>query len=140
MGKSVQISTKQSIEICSFLRGKTSEKGKKFLEQVISMKAAVPYKKFNRHVAHKPGKMAAGRYPLNASSAILNLLKTAEANAEVKGMSHPLIIKEMIANIGVRSWHPGRQRRRKTKATHIRIVLESAEQKTSKEKVSKEKK
>ena|SRR3989344_2509021 len=137
VGKSLAISKKHSVEICSFLRGRTSEKGKMLLERVLTLKTAVPIKKFNRHVAHKPGKMAAGRYPINATEAILNLLKTAEANAEVKGLSQPLIIKEAIANQGSRGWHPGRQRRRKTKSTHIKITLESVEQKTPKIKETK---
>jgi|SRR3989344_4156632 len=137
VGKSIEISKKNSVEICSFIRGKTSEKGKRILERVLEKKTAVPYKKFNRHVAHKPGKIAAGRYPINAAAAILNLLKTAEANAEVKGMSQPFVIKEIIANQGVRSWHPGRQRRRKTKSTHLKITLESAEQKETKKQEKK---
>lgn len=129
VGKSMAISKKHSVEICSFIRGRTSEKGKMLLERVLELKTAVPIKKFNRHVAHKPG-MAAGRYPINATKAILNLLKTAESNAEAQGLSQPLVIKEIITNQGARGWHPGRQRRRKTKSTHIQITLESVEKKT----------
>ena len=38
------ISKKQSVEICSLLRGKTTEKAKAILQNVIDMKEAVPYK------------------------------------------------------------------------------------------------
>jgi len=133
-GKLLQISTKQSVEICSFLRGKTTDRGKQILERVLEMKEAIPYKRYNHNVGHRPGKMAAGRYPLKAASQILNLLKNAEANAEAKGLSKPFVIKEMLANQGVRSWHPGRQRRRKTKSTHIKILLHGTEIKETKEK------
>jgi large subunit ribosomal protein L22 len=135
IGRSLPISTKQSVEICGFLRGKTSERGKKILEQVIEMKVAVPYKKFMHGVGHKPGKIAAGRYPIKASSHILTVLKSAESNAEQKGLSSPYIIKEILANQASRSWHFGRHRRRKTKRTHVEITLqEIKEKKSTKEK------
>ncbi len=124
IGRSLPISTRQSVEICNLLRGKTSERGKKILERVIEKKEAVPYRRYLHGVGHRPGKMAAGRYPQNASSHILALLKSAESNAENKGLTTPLKIKEMVANQASRSWHFGRQRRRKTKRTHIKIILE----------------
>lgn len=135
-GKSLPISTKQSVEICNLLRGKTSEQGKKILERVLDKKEAVPYKRYMHGVGHRSGKMAAGRYPERASSHILDLLKSAESNAQNKGLSAPFKIKELIANQATRSWHFGRHRRRKTKRTHIKIVLE--EVKKSKENNSKE--
>ena len=121
-GRSLPISTKQSIEICSYLRGKTTERGKTVLQHVIEKKAAIPYKRFNDHVGHKRG-MAAGRYPINASMEILSLIKSAESNAENKGMVAPFKISEMIANQASRPWHYGRQRRVKMKRTHVKIVI-----------------
>ena len=53
------------------------------------------------------------------------------------GLIVVFVIKEIIANQGVRSWHPGRQRRRKTKSTHLKITLESAEQKETKKQEKK---
>ena len=130
IGRSLPISTKQSVEICNLLRGKTSDKGKKILELVIEKKAQVPYRRYMHGVGHRSGKMAAGRYPQKASSFILALLKSAESNAENKGLSTPLKIKEIIANQATRSWHAGRQRRRKTKRTHIKVVLEEMKKST----------
>ena len=124
IGRSLPISTRNSVEICNLLRGKTSERGKKILELVIEKKVPVPYKRYLHGVGHRSGKMAAGRYPQKASSYILAVLKSAESNAENKGLSMPFKIKEIIANQAVRSWHFGRQRRRKTKRTHIKIILE----------------
>ncbi len=133
MGRSLPISTRHSIEICSLLRGKTSEQGRKILERVITKKSAVPYRKHMHGVGHRSGNMAAGRYPEKASSYILGVLKNAESNAQDKGLIAPFIIKEIVANQASRSWHYGRQKRRKTKRTHLKVVLE--ELKSAKEKV-----
>jgi large subunit ribosomal protein L22 len=130
MANSLPISTKQSVEICSFIRGKTTEKSKKLLEQVLEQKIAIPYKRFNKGVGHKRGKIASGRYPLKATFAILNLIKTAEANAEVKGLVSPFQISTAIASQSSRNWHYGRQRRRKTKRTHVKLILQSLEKET----------
>lgn len=137
-GKSLPISTRHSVEICSLIRGKTTEQSRKILERVVDKKQAVPYKRYMHGVGHRSGKMAAGRYPEKASSYILEILKTAESNAEDKGLTPPFRIKEIIPNQASRSWHYGRQRRRKTKRTHIKIVLE--ELKTAKEKKEVEQK
>ena len=123
ISSSLPISLKQSVEICNFIRGKTSDKGKRILEQVIEKKIAVPYKRYMHGVGHRPGKMASGRYPINASMHILSVLKSAESNAENKGMSSPFQICEAIANQASRSWRSGRHRRRKRKSAHIKIVL-----------------
>lgn len=123
IGRSLPISTKQSVEICNLLRGKTSEQGRKLLGFVLEKKFPVPYRRYMHGVGHRSGKLAAGRYPFNASSCILSILKSAEANAENKGMTAPFKIEEVIANQASRSWHHGRQRRRKTKSTHLKIVL-----------------
>jgi len=139
IANSLPISTKQ-VEICSFIRGKTTEKSRQLLEQVLEQKIAIPYKRYNQGVGHKKGKIAAGRYPLKATFAILKLIKTAESNAEVKGMSSPFQISEIIASQSSRNWHYGRQRRRKTKKTHIKITLKSLEKKTEEKPKTTEKK
>ncbi|MBS3146153.1 50S ribosomal protein L22 [Candidatus Woesearchaeota archaeon] len=118
------ISTKQSIEICNFLRYKDLQKAKKILSNVIVKKTAIPYLRFNMDTGHKPG-IAAGRYPNKASKEILKLLNSAEANAENKGLdASNLIISKMIANKGNRMHHPGRHRGIKMKRTHIEVQLE----------------
>ncbi len=122
-GNNLPISTKQSIEICSFVKGKTVAKAKKLLEGVIAKKVAVPFTRFNRDTGHKKGKIAAGRYPINAASYILEIIESAESNAMNKGLGADLFIKLAIANQGNAQWHYGRQRRRRMKRTHIEIVV-----------------
>ena len=138
-GRSLPISTRHSVEICNFIRGKTSEQGRNFLERVLEKKSAVPYKRYLHGVGHRSGKMAAGRYPEKASLHILDILKSAESNAESKGLTAPFKIKDIIANQAPRSWHYGRQRRRKTKRTHVKIVLEELKS-TKEKKVQKQEK
>jgi len=121
-GRSLPISTKQSIEICNFLRGRTTEESKKLLEGVIAKKIAVPFKRFNKDMGHKRGKIASGRFPNKASEHILKLIKSVEANAKNIGLIGPFVIESIIPNQAARSWHYGRQRRRKNKRTHIEIV------------------
>jgi len=55
------------------------------LEQVIIKKKAVPLKRYNKRVSHKAG-VGPGRYPVKASKAILETLKSAASNADYKGL------------------------------------------------------
>jgi large subunit ribosomal protein L22 len=123
VGFGLPISTKQSVEICSFIRKKSVEKSKKLLQGVVDGTTAVPFKRYNKDMGHKKGKIASGRFPKKASEHILNLLKSAESNAKNSGLVSPLIIEEIIANQGSRNWHYGRIRRIKNKRTHVEIVV-----------------
>ncbi|MEK6800502.1 MAG: 50S ribosomal protein L22 [Nanoarchaeota archaeon] len=133
MGISLPISTKQAVEICNFLRGKTTEQSKNILKDVINKKAAIPFKRYNRDMGHKTG-MAAGRYPKNASSQILKLLESVEANAQNKGLAPPFKITKLLANKAAKQWHYGRHLRTKMKKTHVEIVVEETEKKENKTK------
>lgn len=121
------ISKKQSYEIANFLRNKKLKKAKQMLEQVLQKKIAVPYKRFNRDVGHKPG-IASGRYPEKAAKEFLILLNSVEANADNKGLdSDNLIISELRSTQGTQQWHAGRLRRRRMKRTHLFVKVEESE-------------
>jgi large subunit ribosomal protein L22 len=131
IGVALPISRKQSLMICQYIRGKNVQKAKQFLADVIAFKKPVPFTKFTNGLGHKPG-MCAGRYPVKACQRILEILETAEANAQFKGLSNAdLIIKHISAQQGPKTWHYGRQTRVKAKRTHIEVVLE--EKKVKKE-------
>ena len=133
LGTSLSVSTKHSIEIASFIRGKKVERAKQILQATIEMKRPIPFKRFNGDVGHRRGKMMAGRYPIKASKEILALVKSAESNAQSKGLSTPdLIVKHICAQKGSNVGRFGRQRGRKAKRTHIEIIL--TEKKTPKKK------
>lgn len=123
LGRNLPISRKQSIEICSTLRGRPVEAAKKYLKEVISMKKPVPMKRFAGGIGHKAG-MASGRYPAKAAKHILMLLESAEANAQSKGLSAAsLVIRNIKAGKGQTAWRYGRKRSRRAKRTHIMIEV-----------------
>ena len=125
--KNLRISTKFSVEIGKFIIKKNLQTAKKMLEEVILIKQAVPMKKYKKEVPHKVG-MAAGRYPVKASEAVLMLLKSVESNAEEKGLAtEKLIISEFITGKGTNQMHQGRHRGRSMKRTHIKIVVRESE-------------
>jgi len=100
IGKELPISPKFSREICGMIRGKNVNVGMKMLEEVIELKRAVPLKRFNKRVSHKPG-VGPGRYPQKASKAILQVLQSAVANAEYKGLdTEEMVILTISASLG----------------------------------------
>ena len=130
-GRSLKISPKHSREICNALRGMELEEAKDYLEDVIEMKQAVPFRRHNKKVGHKRGLEGwpTGRYPVKAASQILDVLINAEANAEYKGLdTDNLEIAHISSHRGyvVRGWIPrafGRASPFNTPTTHIQIVL-----------------
>ena len=124
LGTGLPISTKVAVEICNHLRRKPLQRVKTILEAVVAMKEAIPYRRFNMDVGHKPG-MAAGRYPVKACAAILALVKSAEANAQFKGLhSSNLHLVHICAHKAARPMRYGRQRGRQAKRTHVEVVLQ----------------
>ena len=83
------ISHKHSREIALALKGKNIEKAREFLEEVLSKKIAVPYRRYHNEVAHRTNirdGFCSGRYPHKSTSEFLKLLDNLESNAEYKGM------------------------------------------------------
>jgi len=123
VGRALPISTKFSVEICNFIRNKSTSEAKEILKGVAEGKHAIPFKIFNNGLSHKRG-MGAGRFPKKPAIEIIKLLESVEANAQFKGLNTSnLQIKHICAHFASRPWHYGRQRRRKTKRTHIEIVV-----------------
>ena len=126
VGLNLNISTKQSIEICNFIRGKNIQDVKKVLNNVINGKQAIPYKRHNKKIPHRKGDwITSGRYPKKASKAILRLIESAEANAQQQGLNtSELIIRHIVANKAAKTRKYGRKIGTFTKNTHIEIVVE----------------
>ncbi len=123
-GTNLAISKKFCVEIAKFIRGRDLDKAKGLMNGVISKSVAVPFTKHNRDLGHKPGRIAAGRYPVKAAKVVLSLLEAAEMNAMNKGLdSEALYVAEIMANKGTGQMKGGRQRGREAKRTHIDIVL-----------------
>ena len=134
LGRSLKISPKHAVEICNKIRGMKIEKAEAYLEDVIEMKTAVPFKRHNKKVGHRRGigGWPTGRYPVKAAKQILDILKNAEANAEYKGLdTENLKIMHISSHRGyvIRGWTPrafGRASPFNTPTTHVQIVLGEA--------------
>jgi large subunit ribosomal protein L22 len=136
VGLLLPISTKQSVEICKFIRGKKVQKAINMLSEVIDMKKPVPFNQFANGAGHKHG-IGPGKYPVKACNEILKLVKLVESNAQHKGLNTSgLEIVHICAKKGPKSWHYGRQSRIAMKRTHVEIVVEEKE--TKKKEVKKE--
>ena len=124
IGKSLPISFKQSVEICSFIRNRNLEYAKSVLSNVEDEKQAIPFRRYKHNIGHKK-KIGPGRYPKKASRQILDLINQVEANAQFKGLNtSSLVIKSIVPNKAITSLRSGRKRSRKAKRTHIEIVVE----------------
>ena len=136
LGVALPISFKQSYEVCNFIRNKKVAEAKKMLQEVIEKKRAVPYRRYNFDLGHKK-KIGPGRFPEKTSTELLNLIQSAEANAQFKGMNTSnLAIVHISAHKASKAWHYGRKSRRKMKRTNVEIVLQekSKSEKTTEKK------
>jgi large subunit ribosomal protein L22 len=135
VGRSLKISPKHSVEICREIRGMYLDDAKEYLEDVIQMKRAVPFKRHNKKVGHRKGLKGwpTGRYPRKAAKQILDVLINAESNAEYQGMdTEDLKIIHISSHRGfiIRGYIPrafGRATPFNTPTTHIQVVLGEAQ-------------
>ncbi len=86
--RDINISFKEAVELCRYLKNRKLEEAKKILEEIIELKKAVPYRTFNKKVPHHRFGNTSGpaRYPKKVAEAMLKLLESLEANAEFKGL------------------------------------------------------
>jgi large subunit ribosomal protein L22 len=100
----LNMSPKHSIEIATFIRHQRVNDAIAYLNDVIGLKKAIPFRRFNRNVAHKrglPGNWDAGRYPVKASRAYIRVLESVKKNAEYIGLdADNLEIIHVSANRG----------------------------------------
>lgn len=133
LGRDLPISRKKSVELCRELRGMRVDEAKEYLEAIIKKKRAVPFRRYTSGAGHKKGHIGPGRYPVKAAKYILELLESAESNADYNGMdTDELIIKHIAAHPGrvYKGFMPrahGRSTPWDKKTTTIEIVLETPE-------------
>ena len=103
-GNELNMSPKHSIEIATFIRHQRVNDAITYLNDVIGLKKAIPFRRFNRNVAHKrglPGNWDAGRYPVKASRAYIRVLESVKKNVEYIGLdADNLEIIHVSANRG----------------------------------------
>lgn len=128
MASELHISFKKTREICHFIQGMRLPQAQAYLNDVVVMKKAIPFKRHTDGSGHKKG-MANGKYPVNASTEVLKVLKNAESNAEYKGLEPSrMFIKSIRANRGrvIRGFRPrarGRASPKNTTTVNIEIIL-----------------
>jgi large subunit ribosomal protein L22 len=124
MRKDAEVSPKVAIEMCLFLKGRTTSDAKKVLERVLAMKQAVPFRRFTDGVGHRKGAgIAAGRYPQKASGVFTELIESVEANAQAKGLSSSLKIVHLAVQRPSVTRHYGRHRGQ-AKRANVEIVVQ----------------
>ena len=135
IGRELPISWKDSIELCSELRGLYLEDAKEFLEDVIEKKRPVHARRFKRFVAHKRGKtFGPGRYPVKTAQHFLKLLEGVESNAEYKGLDpENMFVVHISANRGVtyQGWMPrarGRACAWNADTVNVEVILQETEE------------
>jgi large subunit ribosomal protein L22 len=134
-GRDLRISPKEAREICDVINDMEVDAAMKYLELVIKKKEAVPYRRFNSNVPHHrelSGRFGipSGRYPINACTEILKVLKNAKSNAENKGLdTEKLRISHACAQAAMRLKNyiqraHGRSSPYFHPLTHVEIILE----------------
>ncbi len=108
-GRGLRVSTKSSTQVCRAITGLNLQKGKTLLSKLLEQKESLD-----------------GKYYTNTTSELLNLLKSAESNAEFKGLDIDRLIIHASAHTGFAFWRPRRfkMRRQKIKITNVQIILE----------------
>src|SRR3989344_5607642 len=128
-GKHLPISTKKSVAICQYLRGKSLKRAKQILEDAMNMKRPIPFTRYNQSVSHRPG-MGPAKYAVKTAQHLLMLLESAEANAQHKGLDvNTLKISHLKADGAGTVWRYGRHKRIRAKRSHVEVVLSQIESK-----------
>nr|XP_027097656.1 60S ribosomal protein L17-2-like isoform X2 [Coffea arabica] len=121
-GSDLRVHFKNTRETAHAIRKLPLAKAKRYLEDVLAHKQAIPFTRFCGGVGrtaqaknrHSNGQ---GRWPVKSASFILDLLKNAESNAEVKGLD---VDSLFISHIQV---NQAQKQRRRTYRAHGRINL-----------------
>ena len=85
-------------------------------------------------MGHKK-KVGPARYPEKASVEFIKLIENVEANAQFRGLNTSnLMIAHVSAHKAGKTWHFGRQSRRRMKRTNVEIIVEEKAKKTEEKK------
>ncbi|KQJ99107.1 60S ribosomal protein L17-2 [Brachypodium distachyon] len=119
-GKDLRVHFKNTRETAFALRKMPLVKAKRYLEDVLAHKQAIPFRRYCRGVgrtaqAKNRQSNGQGRWPAKSAKFVLDLLKNAESNAEVKGLDVDTLY---ISHIQV---NQAQKQRRRTYRAHGRI-------------------
>ena len=137
-GRELRVSPKHAREVCNTVRGMPVTKAKRYLQNVLAKKQAVPFRRYVKKLGHRHGmqKTMVGKYPIKAAAEILKVIRSAEANAEYKGLDvDRLRIVHASAYPGMKLKRAiprafGRSSPKYKTLTHIEIAMEEREEQT----------
>lgn len=132
LGRELTISPKLAREVAGMVRGMKVDKAIQALEDVVALKRPVPLKRYNKRVSHKQG-VGPGRYPEKVAKAFLNVIQSAVANAEYKGLDVDSMVLRTITVSRGRTI-PGHMPRAHGRATqwnqetvNLEVIIEEVE-------------
>jgi large subunit ribosomal protein L17e len=119
-GSDLRVHFKNTRETAQAVKKLPLTKAKRYLEDVIAHKQAIPFRRFCGGVgrtaqAKSRNSNGQGRWPVKSAEFLLGLLKNAESNAEVKGLDVDTLY---ISHIQV---NQAQKQRRRTYRAHGRI-------------------
>ena len=91
------MSPKKTYEVLNAIRGLPVDRAETFLEEVIELKRAVPFRRYNQETAHKKG-IGPGVYPKKVAKNVLALLRNARENAEYEGLDTDALFVKVAAS------------------------------------------
>ena len=131
-GYELHCSVKDSMNLAHALRGMKTDDAKKYLQNIVDMKKALPAVYHKRKISHQKG-TGPGSYPQKAARYMLKTLKNAENNAEYKGfdpenmkITHISAYRGRVIK-GIMPRAHGRATDKNKITTNIEIVIEEVE-------------
>jgi large subunit ribosomal protein L22 len=131
-GRELKVSHKASREVCHAIKGMMLTDARQYLRDVQAKRKSIPYMRYNKKLPHRHGQVNSfsGRYPIKACGVILNVLQSAQANAENKSLDVDrlrIIHAAAYQGIKLKRYKPRAQGRSSPKfdtTTHVEIVLD----------------
>ena len=96
-GIELPISPKKTYEVLNAIRGLPVERAKTLLEEVVALRRAVPFRRYNQETAHHPVS-GPGRFPKKVAKNVLTILRNAEQNAEYDGLDAERLFVKVAAS------------------------------------------
>lgn len=87
MAREIDVSPKHSRELCRAVVGLKLDTAKTLMEDVMSKRKPIPYRRHRKERGHRRGAGGPGGFPVKAARHVLRLLESLESNAEFKGLA-----------------------------------------------------
>ncbi|MGC8661376.1 MAG: 50S ribosomal protein L22 [Nitrososphaeria archaeon] len=105
--REVDVSPKDARELAVYLKGMTIDRARTVLQEVVSMKRLVPFRRYNLKMAHHGVEgFRTGKHPVKAAKLFLKLLDNVESVADYKGLDPSSMVLVHVAA------YPGRKLKR----------------------------